>query len=235
MNTLASQRPIRSFVLRQGRLSTAQARAIEQLYPIHGILFDKSVLDLNRIYGRQAPKIIEIGFGMGQATAHIAATCPENDYLGIEVHSPGVGSLLNLIEQHQIRNLRIVQHDAVEVLAHMIADASLHGIHIFFPDPWHKARHHKRRLIQADFIALLCSKLVPGGYLHCATDWEPYAGHILTVLNNTTGLVNTADNYAPRPSYRPLTKFEQRGLNLGHGIRDIVFHKARHSTDISIS
>ena len=229
MNDQASPvgRPIRSFVLRRGHMSVAQQRAQEQLQSVYGIPYSAQTMDLEAAFGRVAPKILEIGFGMGDATAEIAAAHPGNDYLGIEVHDPGVGSLLKQIRQRELDNVRIVQHDAVEVLQHMIADNSLNGVHIFFPDPWHKSRHHKRRLIQPGFIALLTGKIAPGGYLHCATDWEDYAAQILSVLSEQESLVNTAADYAPRPDYRPLTKFEQRGLRLGHGIRDILFEKTR--------
>jgi tRNA (guanine-N7-)-methyltransferase len=220
------QRPIRSFVLRQGRVSNAQQRALEELKPRYGIPYRDEFLDLEQAFGRAAPKILEIGFGMGETTARIAAAHPENDYLGIEVHSPGVGSLLKQIDEGGLTNARIMQHDAVEVLKHMIPAASLDGVHIFFPDPWPKKRHHKRRLIQPALVALLCGKLKPGGYFHAATDWQEYAEHILAVLSAEPLLVNTADGYAPRPDYRPLTKFEQRGLRLGHGVWDIVFRRA---------
>ncbi|MES2366927.1 MAG: tRNA (guanosine(46)-N7)-methyltransferase TrmB [Pseudomonadota bacterium] len=216
-------RPIRSFVLRQGRMSVAQQRAHDNLKAVYGIPYAVQALDLAAAFGRDAPKILEIGFGMGDATAIIASAHPENDYLGIEVHGPGVGSLLNQIQERALTNLRIIQHDAVEVLRDMIPDASLAGVHIFFPDPWHKKRHHKRRLIKPDLIALIANKLVPGGYLHCATDWEDYAIQILDVLSGEPSLTNTADGYASRPAYRPLTKFEQRGIRLGHGVWDIVF------------
>jgi tRNA (guanine-N7-)-methyltransferase len=218
-------RPIRSFVLRQGRMSIAQQRAYDQLQSVYGIPYTPQVIDLNATYRRSAPKILEIGFGMGDATATIAAEHAENDYLGIEVHGPGVGSLLNQIEQRGLHNLRIVQHDAVEVLRDMIPDHSLAGVHIFFPDPWHKKRHNKRRLIKPEFVALISQKLAPCGYLHCATDWEDYAIQILQVLSDEPTLTNTAADYAPRPDYRPLTKFEQRGIRLGHGVWDIVFNK----------
>ncbi|SEF78781.1 tRNA (guanosine(46)-N7)-methyltransferase TrmB [Nitrosomonas ureae] len=217
------QQTIRSFVLRQGRLSSAQRRACETLLPRHGIPFSESLLDLNHIFGRQAPKILEIGFGMGESTATIAKIHPENDYLGIEVHAPGVGSLLNQIEQLELTNLRIIQHDAVAVLQHMLPAECLDGIHIFFPDPWPKARHHKRRLIQPALVARLCTHLKSGGYIHAATDWEDYAVQILHVLSQESQLGNTAVDYAPRPEYRPLTKFEQRGLKLGHGVWDLIF------------
>ncbi|UJP06796.1 MAG: tRNA (guanosine(46)-N7)-methyltransferase TrmB [Nitrosomonas sp.] len=216
---------IRSFVLRQGRVSNAQRRACETLLPQYGIPFSENLLDLNQIFGREAPKILEIGFGMGESTATIAQSRPENDYLGIEVHTPGVGSLLNQIEQLELTNLRIIQHDAVEVLQHMLPIACLDGVHIFFPDPWPKARHHKRRLIQQDLIARLCNPLKPGGYIHAATDWEDYAQQILHVLNQEAQLSNSAADYAPRPDYRPLTKFEQRGIKLGHGVWDLIFRK----------
>jgi tRNA (guanine-N7-)-methyltransferase len=167
--------------------------------------------------------VLEIGFGMGDTTAHIARAMPDTDFIGVEVHTPGVGSLLKQIGEQGITNLRLIQHDAVEVLNNMVADGSLHGVHIFFPDPWHKARHNKRRLIQPPFVALLCQKLAPGGYIHCATDWEDYAIQMLEVLGNEPTLRNTAEGYAEKPSYRPLTKFENRGLRLGHGVWDLVF------------
>ena len=218
-------RHIRSFVLRQGHLSVAQKRAVDELMPRYGIPYQTAVLDLDRAFGRSAPKILEIGFGMGVTTAEIAQAHPEKDYLGLEVHTPGVGNLLKLIETQQIRNIRIIQHDAVEVLRDMIAENSLDGVHIFFPDPWHKVRHHKRRLIQSPFVTQLVQKLKPGGYLHAATDWQGYAEQMLTVLSAEPALKNTAEGYAPRPDYRPLTKFEQRGLRLGHGVWDLVFRK----------
>ncbi len=222
-----THRPIRSFVLRQGRVSNAQARYFEDGMPRFGIPYVPQVLDLNAAFGRSAPKILEIGFGMGETTATIAKAHPENDYLGVEVHTPGVGSLLKEIMEGEIGNLRIIQHDAVEVLNHMIAPNSLAGAHIFFADPWPKKRHHKRRLIQAPLVALLASRLQPGGYLHCATDWEDYAMQQLEVLSGEPLLENTAPDtgFAPRPDYRPLTKFEQRGIRLGHGVWDVIFKK----------
>jgi tRNA (guanine-N7-)-methyltransferase len=218
-------RPIRSFVLRQGRMSVAQGRAHETLMPRFGIPYREEKLDLDQTFGRNAPKILEIGFGMGDSTAQIALDRPENDYLCIEVHTPGVGSLLKKIEELGLTNIRIIQHDAVEVLKHMLGHDTLDGMHIFFPDPWPKKRHHKRRLIQPEFVALLCEHLKPGGYLHAATDWDEYAAHILATLCAEKRLINTATDYAPRPEYRPLTKFEQRGIRLGHGVWDIVFTK----------
>lgn len=218
-------RPIRSFVLRQGRVSAAQQRAHDTLLPRYGVPYAESLLDLEQAFGRAAPAILEIGFGMGETTAAIALAHPQNDYLGIEVHTPGVGALLKQLAAQDIANVRIIQHDAVEVLTHMIAPASLDGAHIFFPDPWPKKRHHKRRLIQPPLIALLAQKLKPGGYVHAATDWHEYAEQILAVLSAEPLLANTAPDYAPRPDYRPLTKFENRGLKLGHGVWDIIFRR----------
>ena len=214
---------IRSFVLRQGRISNAQRRACETLLPKYGIPFNSAQIELEAIFSRQAPKILEIGFGMGETTAAIAAAHPQNDYLGIEVHSPGVGSLLNQIESKKLTNLRIIQHDAVEVMQHMLPPESLDGVHIFFPDPWPKAKHYKRRLIQPSFISNLCKHMKKNAYLHVATDWEAYAQHILEVLTNEPLLINKAIDYADRPDYRPLTKFEQRGIKLGHAVWDLIF------------
>ena len=216
---------IRSFVTRAGRLSTGQARALEEFGPQFLIEYRKEQFDFHAPFGRSAPLILEIGFGMGVSTAHIAKVMPDKDFIGVEVHTPGVGSLLKLIGEEDITNLRVIQHDAVEVLNNMIADGSLAGVHIFFPDPWHKARHNKRRLIQPEFVKLLCSKLQAGGYLHLATDWEDYAVQMLEVLGAEPQLQNTAEGYAPQPAYRPLTKFENRGIKLGHGVWDLVFEK----------
>jgi tRNA (guanine-N7-)-methyltransferase len=218
-------RAIRSFVLRAGRMGSGQQRALTELGPRFVLPFCNSALDLSATFERQAPTVLEIGFGMGDATAAIAAAQPETNFLGVEVHAPGVGALLKQIGDNRLHNLRIIQHDAVEVLEQMLAANSLAGIHVFFPDPWHKNKHNKRRLIQAPFVARLITRLAPGGYLHCATDWEPYAQQMLAVLSNESGLVNTAPAYAPRPSYRPLTKFENRGIKLGHGVWDLVFKR----------
>jgi tRNA (guanine-N7-)-methyltransferase len=219
------RRPVRSFVLRAGRMGTGQMRALAELGPRFLIPYSSSPLDLDTAFGRASPRVLEIGFGMGAATAAIAQAHPETDYLGVEVHTPGVGALLKRIGELGLTNLRIIQHDAVDVLEYMLPDASLAGVHIFFPDPWHKKRHHKRRLIQPAFVALLAEKLKPGGYLHLATDWADYAEQMLAVLSAQPNLANTADGYAPRPEYRPLTKFEQRGMRLGHGVWDLIFHK----------
>ena len=245
-----SSRSIRSFVLRQGRMSAAQHRYLEQEMPRIGIPYRIAPIDLNQAFGRDAPKIVEIGFGMGETTAKIAAARPEHDFLGIEVHGPGVGNLCKLVAEQGLNNLRIMQHDAVEVLRDMIGEGTLAGVHVFFPDPWHKKRHHKRRIIQPDFVALVASRLAPGGYLHCATDWEEYAAWMLEILraepllkNSVAetdrrslespheeagkpvgdGIAGGGAGYAPRPDYRPLTKFENRGLRLGHGVWDLVF------------
>jgi len=220
-----SRRSIRSFVLRQGRISDAQQRYLDTMLPRIGVPYREAPVDLDAVFGRCAPKIVEIGFGMGETTARIAAAHPENDYLGIEVHTPGVGALCKLVAEQGLENVRIVQHDAVEVLRDMIPDGVLAGVHVFFPDPWRKKRHHKRRIIQADFVALIAAKLAPGGYLHCATDWEDYAHWMLEVLTAEPALENSANGFAPRPAHRPLTKFEQRGLRLGHGVWDLVFRR----------
>ena len=220
-----THRPIRSFVLRQGRVSNAQQRAHESLLPKFGIPYAPQLIDLDQLFGRNGPKILEIGFGMGETTATIAALHPENDYLGIEVHTPGVGSLLKAIEEQNLRNVRIIQHDAVDVLCYMIPHAAFDGVHVFFPDPWPKKRHHKRRLLQPALVALLVARMKKGAYLHVATDWQEYADYVLAVLKNNPLLENTASDFAPRPAYRPQTKFETRGLKLGHGVWDVIFRR----------
>lgn len=216
---------IKSFVRRMGRMSVAQERFYADTFPRFSLPYVAEEIDLDTVFGRSAPHILEIGFGMGETTAHIAAHHPHNDYLGVEVHTPGVGALCKQIVERGLNNIRIVQHDAVEVVRDMLPLNSLDGIHIFFPDPWHKKRHNKRRLIQTPFVALLTAHLKPGAYIHCATDWEDYAIQMLEVLSAEPGLTNTAEDYAPRPEYRPLTKFENRGLKLGHGVWDLVFRK----------
>ena len=253
--------PIRSFVLRAGRVTAGQQRALDELGPAFLIPFQNAVLDLPAAFaGSAKPKILEIGFGMGETTAKIAALRSNEDFLAIEVHPPGVGALLKLIGENQLTNLRLIRHDAVEVLKHMLAEEALDGIHIYFADPWHKKRHHKRRLIQAEFVKLLVSRLKSGGYLHLATDWHNYAEQMLLVLNAEPTLQNTSsqmvkvetftqediavdgkkDNefkptleqleamhlgYVERPDYRPVTKFENRGVKLGHGVWDLVYKK----------
>jgi tRNA (guanine-N7-)-methyltransferase len=221
----AERSSIRSYVLRQGRVTAAQASAVERLMPVYGIAFSPAPLDLERAFGRRAPKILEIGFGMGETTAAIAAAHPESDYLGIEVHTPGVGALLRRVEALGLTNVRVIQHDAVEVISRMIAPDTLDGAHVFFPDPWPKKRHHKRRLLQPGFVHLLATRMKPNAYLHAATDWEDYAAQMLEVLSAEPLLANTATGYAPRPDSRPLTKFETRGTRLGHGVWDLVFRR----------
>jgi tRNA (guanine-N7-)-methyltransferase len=227
MTPTAPPRPaaVRSFVLRGGRIGPGQQRALDELGPRFVLPFSTEAPDWPAVFGRDAPRVLEIGFGMGDATAQIAAALPDTDFIGVEVHPPGVGALLKRIGAAGLTNLRIVRHDAVEVLRQMLAPGSLAGVHLYFPDPWPKKRHHKRRLIQPAFVALLASRLAPGAYLHCATDWEPYAEQMLQVLGAEPLLANTAAGYAPRPAWRPLTKFEQRGLKLGHGVRDLLFRR----------
>ena len=220
-----SRRAVRSFVLRQGRMGSGQQKALAELGPRFVLPYSPALIDLGQVFGRSAPRILEIGFGMGQSTAEIAATHPDQDYLGVEVHTPGVGSLLKLLGERELGNIRIIQHDAVEVLEHMIADGALAGVHIYFPDPWPKKRHHKRRLMQPDLVHLLAQKLAPGAYLHCATDWEDYAVQMLQLCSAEPLLTNSAAGYAARPEWRPLTKFEQRGLRLGHGVWDVLFRR----------
>ena len=230
-------RTIKSFVKRAGRTTLAQAKAFEEQGPKFLLPFAKEFLDWDAAFGDKAgdptrPKVLEIGFGMGEATAHIAQMLPDTRFLCCEVHEPGVGALLKRIGEQDIRNIRICAHDAVEVVDHMLAPRSLDGVHIFFPDPWHKTKHNKRRLVQSPMVAKLCARLRPGGYLHCATDWKPYAQQMLEVLTAEPLLTNRAatrapelSGYAPKPAYRPLTKFENRGLKLGHGVWDLVFER----------
>ena len=223
---VAYPKAIKSFVRRAGRTTTGQAKAFEDLGPRFILPYTGQLIDAPAAFGRTAPLILEIGFGMGEATAHIANVRPDDNFLCCEVHEPGVGALLKRLGEQGQTNVRILAHDAVEVIDQMLALDSLDGVHIFFPDPWHKKKHNKRRLIQAPLIAKLAARLKPGGYLHCATDWQPYAEQILQVLSDEPLLINrstNADGYAPQPDYRPLTKFENRGLRLGHGVWDVVF------------
>ena len=226
---VAFPKSIRSFVRRAGRTTIGQAKALADLGPTFVLPYSAQPIDLAATFGRSAPTILEIGFGMGEATAHIAALMPHKNFLCCEVHPPGVGALLKRIDEQQLTNIRIVAHDAVEVIDQMLPLQSIAGIHIFFPDPWHKKKHNKRRLIQAPLVAKLAARLASSGYLHCATDWQPYAEQMLEVLRAEPLLRNTADDsrggYAPKPDYRPLTKFENRGLKLGHGVWDVVFER----------
>lgn len=207
-------------------MSPAQTRAYDSLGPRFMVPFAlDSPIDFGRLFGRDAPTIVEIGFGMGESTAAIAAMLPEKNFIGIEVHTPGVGALLKLVGERELTNLYIIQHDAVDVLKHMIPDRSLAGVHIFFPDPWPKKRHHKRRLIQPTLVTLLVQKLAADGYIHLATDWQDYAQHILAVLEAAPGLKNSARDFAPRPAYRGTSGFERKGLAKGHHVWDLVFHR----------
>ncbi|MEP7281799.1 MAG: tRNA (guanosine(46)-N7)-methyltransferase TrmB [Rubrivivax sp.] len=224
-----SARPIRSYVLRGGRIGPGQQRALDQLGPRFVLPFSAALpLDLDAAFGRHAPCVLEIGFGMGDASAAFAAARPELNLLGIEVHPPGVGALLKQVGEQGLTNVRIVQHDAVEVLQRMVRPRALAGVHIWFPDPWHKTRHHKRRLVQPALVALIADRLAPGGYLHCATDWQPYAEQMRDVLQAEPQLTAGdagADGYAARPAWRSASKFERRGLRLGHGVWDLLAHK----------
>ena len=229
LSDTSHHRTIRSFVLRTGRTTAGQARAFADVGPQFLLAYSPALVDFAAVFNRAAPTILEIGFGMGEATAHIASVMPGKNFLCCEVHTPGVGALLKRIDAQALSNIRILQHDAVEVIDHMLPTgdmAALDGVHIFFPDPWHKKKHNKRRLIQAPLITKLAARLKPGGYLHCATDWQPYAEQILEVLSAESLLNNTVGTgYAPKPDYRPLTKFENRGIKLGHGVWDVVFER----------
>lgn len=216
---------IRSFVHRRSHITPGQKEALDSLMPLWALPYRPVALDFKHVFGREAATILEIGFGMGETTEKIAATRSGDNFLGVEVFNAGVGALLKRIETSGLQNIRIIQHDAVEVVRDMIAPDSLDGIHIYFPDPWPKSRHHKRRLIQPPFIDLLASRLKAGGYIHCATDWENYAQQMLAVLGAEPRLQNSCESYAPRPDFRPQTKFETRGLRLGHGVWDLIFNR----------
>lgn len=218
-------RAIRSFVVRAGRQSARQTRGLTEGFARHGIAYHAAPLDVAATFARNAPAVMEIGFGMGVTTLLIASAQPETNFIAVEVHPPGIGNLCNLLDEQALTNVRVIDHDAVDVLTHMIAPGSLAGVHIYFPDPWHKARHNKRRLIKPPLVALIASRLAAGGYLHLATDWVPYAEQMLEVLSAEPLFVNTADGYAPRPAWRPETKFELRGLKLGHEVRDLLFRR----------
>jgi tRNA (guanine-N7-)-methyltransferase len=223
------RRPVRSYVLRQGRMSPAQTRAFTELMPRYGIAWAPQPLDLAAAFGRRAPVILEIGFGMGETTAAIAQAQPQHDFLGLEVHAPGVGALLKRVEERALTNVRVIRHDAVDVVGQMLEPDTLAGVHVYFPDPWPKKRHHKRRLLQPAFVRLLATRLAPCGYVHVATDWEEYAHEVLATCAAEPLLANTADGFAPRPAWRPQTKFETRGLGLGHGVWDLVFRRGAQS------
>ncbi len=216
---------IKSFVNRRSHITQGQQEALDTWLKKWSIDYKPSLLDVPAAFGRIAPTILEIGFGMGETTEQIAIARPGDNFLGVEVFNAGVGALLKRIEGSALTNIRIIQHDAVEVLRDMVAPESLSGVHIYFPDPWPKTRHHKRRLIQPPLIALLASRMAPGSYIHCATDWEHYAMQMREVLSGEPTLQNTCEGFAPRPDFRPLTKFENRGLRLGHGVWDLIFKK----------
>ena len=222
-------RRIRSFVRRQGRLTKGQQHALDHYWPVMGVEYRAEPLDLVALFGRDAPVTLEIGFGMGSSLVEMAKTNPQQNFLGIEVHSPGVGACLSAAHEEGVENLRVMCHDAVEVLEKMIPDGSLHMVQLFFPDPWHKARHNKRRIVQAPFAQLVLRKLQPGGVFHMATDWEPYAEHMLEVMSSVEGYENLSptQDYVPRPASRPVTKFEQRGHRLGHGVWDLMFERVK--------
>ncbi|AYH47056.1 MULTISPECIES: tRNA (guanosine(46)-N7)-methyltransferase TrmB [Dickeya] len=220
-------RRIRSFVRRQGRLTKGQQQALDDFWPVMGVEYQNEALDFARLFGRDAPVVLEIGFGMGASLVTMAQQHPEQNFIGIEVHVPGVGACLGAAQEAGVDNLRVMCHDAVEVLERMIPDGSLAMVQLFFPDPWHKARHNKRRIVQVPFAELVRSKLAVGGVFHMATDWEPYAQHMLEVMSSLAGYRNLSDHndYVPRPESRPLTKFEARGQRLGHGVWDLMFER----------
>jgi tRNA (guanine-N7-)-methyltransferase len=222
-----TRRPIRSYVLRTGRMTPGQQRAFERNWGRWGLEHADGILDVDACFGRRGPRVLEIGFGMGQSLVAMAAAAPATNFLGIEVHRPGVGKLLHSMAEQDVDNIRVYCHDAVEILRDCIPPASLDCIQVFFPDPWHKKKHNKRRLIQPIFVARLVSALKPGGTLHLATDWEDYALQMMDVLSAEPGLANDFGEgvFAPRPEHRPLTKFEQRGERLGHGVWDLVFRR----------
>ena len=220
------RRPIRSYILRQGRITAAQTKAIQENLKRHAIVFENQPINFNDVFqNRSGDLVLEIGFGMGTSTAEIAKANPNKNYIAIEVHSPGVGNLIKLIQENDIFNLKIIQHDAVEVLNAMIKNDSLDGIHIFFPDPWPKKRHHKRRLIQESFLKLMAQKIKQSGYLHIATDWEDYALWIIDLLDKETLLQKTSENFFEKPDYRPLTKYENRGIKLGYKVWDMIYRR----------
>ncbi|MGC0852165.1 tRNA (guanosine(46)-N7)-methyltransferase TrmB [Pantoea agglomerans] len=222
-------RRIRSFVRRQGRLTKGQQQALDTLWPVMGVEYQPEPVDLPALFGREAPVTLEIGFGMGASLVTMAQNTPHQNFLGIEVHAPGVGACLAAAKEADVQNLRVMCHDAVEVLEKMIPDNSLRMVQLFFPDPWHKARHNKRRIVQVPFAELVMRKLKLGGVFHMATDWEAYAEHMLEVMNSIDGYRNRSEqqNYVPRPETRPLTKFEQRGQRLGHGVWDLMFERVK--------
>lgn len=227
MQSAEHPRTIKSFVLRQGRLTKGQEQAMDTLWPVFGIATAHTPLDFTQLFGRVAPVTLEIGFGNGESLAHMAQAAPERDFIGIEVHTPGVGHLLKLIGEKGLTNVRVLNTDAVDILQQRIPEGSLDRVQLFFPDPWHKKKHHKRRIVQAGFVSLIASRLRTGGVFHMATDWQNYAEHMVEVMQASSGFVNLAPEppYSPRPDERPLTKFENRGMKLGHGVWDLLYRK----------
>ncbi|GFD90391.1 tRNA (guanine-N(7)-)-methyltransferase [Tenacibaculum sp. KUL152] len=220
---------VKSYVKREGRLTKGQEKALADYWPTMGIDYADAPLSLSDVFGRTAPVVVEIGFGMGKSLVEMATASPDKDFIGIEVHRPGVGACLSDAGDQGVENLRVMEHDAVEVLKNMIPDGSLSRLQLFFPDPWHKKRHHKRRIVQSEFAELVRTKLAIGGCFHMATDWEAYAEHMAEVMNNAPGYTNTAEegDYVPRPEYRPITKFETRGQKLGHGVWDLIYERTK--------
>ncbi len=218
---------VKSYVKREGRLTKGQAKSLETYWPSMGIEYQDTTIDLKDVYGRDANTVVEIGFGMGKSLVEMADAAPEVNFLGIEVHRPGVGSCIGDAGEKQLSNIRLMEYDAVEVLKNMLQDKSLHRVQLYFPDPWHKKRHHKRRIVQPEFVELVRQKLAIGGTFHMATDWEPYAESMLEIMKEAPGFSNTAQDgdFVPRPDYRPITKFETRGQKLGHGVWDLIFER----------
>ncbi|MBK1874035.1 MULTISPECIES: tRNA (guanosine(46)-N7)-methyltransferase TrmB [unclassified Marinobacter] len=224
---ITTRRGVRSFVLRQGRMTEGQKKAYERSWPKFGLARENGMIDPRQVFGRDAMLNLEIGFGMGRSLAEMAEAAPEQDFIGVEVHLPGVGALLKEIEERGLENIRVYNIDANDVIDLCLPDACLDQVMVFFPDPWHKKKHHKRRLVQPEFVQRIRHKLRVGGILHLATDWENYAEHMMEVMGDSEGFANTQEQgqYSPRPDYRPVTKFEKRGENLGHGVWDLLFHR----------
>ncbi|SFH60240.1 tRNA (guanosine(46)-N7)-methyltransferase TrmB [Modicisalibacter xianhensis] len=222
------RRGIKSYVLRAGRMTAAQQRGLDEVWPQLGLKLEDGLLDLDAVFGRRAPRVVEIGFGMGASLIEQAETHPDTDFIGIEVHAPGVGKLLDEVDKRGLTNLRVYRDDALEVLTRCLPEASLDGLQLFFPDPWPKKKHHKRRIVQPAFVELVRTRLKPGGTLHMATDWEAYAEHMAEVMAEAPGFRNTSSEgpYVPRPEFRPLTKFEHRGARLGHGVWDLIYRRS---------
>lgn len=219
------KKPIRSFVIRSGRMTDGQRAAFNQWWPQFGLRMENGVFDAEQTFNNQNPTVVEVGFGMGDSLIEMARAETDKNFVGIEVHPPGVGRIISQAGENELRNLKVFMADATDVLSDCFSDGSLHRFQLYFPDPWHKKKHHKRRIVQTEFVRLITQKLAPGGVLHMATDWQPYAEHMLAVLSAEPQLINTVEDFSPRPSFRPLTKFEKRGERLGHGVWDLLFTK----------